>query len=163
MRKEKTGSKAGKVLLSVAGSLFLTFPFVQQAQVSQPSAGTNPASTERSQKKPAKPSKSKPGPAIISGTVFRDPGLSFPGVEVTLEPQPEGKASNKPGKKMRTISDSRGEFSFRVPGVPMRYTVSVQATGYQPEKSQVFINGEERQDVFYTLKPVPNPATNARE
>ena len=101
-----------------------------------------------------KPKKEKPKPAaaIISGSVFRDPGFAFANAEVTLEPAPEPKSSNKV-KKMKTTSDARGEFSFRVPAAPMRYTVSVQAAGFESEKREVVINGEERQDVFFTIKP----------
>jgi len=89
--------------------------------------------------------------ALISGSVFREPGFSLPGAEIELEPDPEGKASNKV-KKMKAVSDRRGEFNFRVPPVPMRYRVLVRAEGYVPETRQVTISGEERQDVFVTLK-----------
>lgn len=56
---------------------------------------------------------------------------------------------------MKTLTDRRGEFSFEVPATPARYTVSFKADGYQAEKKSVSIQGEERQDVFVTLKAVP--------
>jgi hypothetical protein len=89
--------------------------------------------------------------ALLAGTVFRDPGFSFPGVQVFLEPAPEGKPSVKV-KKMKAISDSRGEFAFRVPAVAMRYTLRFQAEGFQPETKEVTVSGPERQDIHVTLK-----------
>lgn len=89
--------------------------------------------------------------AIIAGTTFREPGFSLPGAEIELQPDPEGGASNKV-KKMKAVSDRRGEFTFRVPPVAMRYKVIIRANGYEPETRQVTIAGEERQDVFVTLK-----------
>lgn len=95
----------------------------------------------------------KPGPAVIAGTVFREPGFALAGAEIDLQPEPGPEASNKRKiKPMKVHSDSRGEFSFRVPAVAMRYTVRVRATGYLEEKKAVTIQGEERQDVFVTLK-----------
>ncbi len=160
MKKERTGSPE-RVAIRVAGFVTTILLIVFTAS----SAGAVAAQIEKpAEQKKGKSAKAKPGLAIISGTVFRDPGLSFPGVEVTLQPNPEGKTSNKPGKKMKTVSDSRGEFSFRIAALPMRYNVSAQASGYQTEKSVVVINGEERQDVFFTLKPAQIPAGNpARE
>ena len=90
--------------------------------------------------------------ALLTGTVFRDPGFAFPGVQVLLEPVSEGKTSVKV-KKMKATSDSRGEFSFRVPSAAMRYTLKFQAEGFQPETKEVVVSGPERQDLFITLKP----------
>ena len=90
--------------------------------------------------------------ATIAGTVFRDPGFALRGAEVILEPAPEGATSVKV-KKMRAVSDGRGEFAFYVPAAQMRYQLTVQAQGLQPEKRYVTIAGEERQDVYVTLKP----------
>lgn len=100
-------------------------------------------------KKPAR--NSKESHAIVSGTVFRDPGFSLPAAQIVLQPNPEQKTSVKM-KTMKTVSDARGEFSFRVPPVPMRYTLSFQAPAFQSETRTVIIYGEERQDLFVTLK-----------
>lgn len=96
---------------------------------------------------------SRPGPAVISGTVFREPGFALGGAEIELQPDPEPGASKKRKiKPMKAQSDGRGEFSFRVPAIPMRYTVRVRANGHIPETKSVSIQGEERQDVLVTLK-----------
>lgn len=102
--------------------------------------------------KPAKPARNaKDSVAVIAGSVFREPGFSLPGAQIALQPDPEQKTSIKV-RKMKAVSDARGEFSFRVPPVPMRYTLSFQASGFQSESRPVTISGEERQDVFVTLK-----------
>lgn len=95
--------------------------------------------------------------AVVAGTVFRDPGFAFPGVVILLEPAPEGKASFKV-KKMEAVSDSRGEFAFRVPAAAMRYNLTFQATGHHTEKRTVTISGEERQDIYVTLQAVKEGA-----
>lgn len=102
---------------------------------------------------PGKAQKRKPvvETALLAGTVFRDPGFAFPGVQVFLEPAPQGKPSVKV-KKMKAISDSRGEFAFRVPAVAMRYNVRFQAEGFQPETKEITVSGPERQDIYVTLK-----------
>jgi hypothetical protein len=101
----------------------------------------------------AKERKKKPS-ATIAGTVFRDPGFALRGAEVILEPAPEAPTSVKV-KKMRLVSDARGEFAFYVPAEPLRYQLTVKAAGLAPEQRYVTIAGEERQDVYVTLKPAP--------
>src|SRR5882724_951772 len=59
--------------------------------------------------------------ALIAGTVFRESGFALPGAEVTLTPE-AGEAPNAKNKKLKAISDARGEFAFRVPPLPWRYT-----------------------------------------
>lgn len=98
-----------------------------------------------------KPAKAASAYALISGTVFREPGFALPAVDITLEPAPAEKTSKM--KKMKAVSDRRGEFVFRVPAAPMRYSLSFRAKGLAEESRFVSIQGEERQDVFVTLKP----------
>ena len=91
--------------------------------------------------------------ALIAGTVFRPPGVAMPSVEVVLTPHAEGEA--KKGKKpkvQRQTSNYRGEFSFRVPAKPMRYTLSVRSSSYKPLTKTVQVAGEERQDVSLMLE-----------
>ncbi len=100
-----------------------------------------------------RPEKGKPGYATIAGTVFRDPGFAFAGASIVLQPDAEAGTSVKVKvKKMKAVSDSRGEFAFHVPAAPMRYKLSVSAQGYVSEERSVTISGEERQDVYFTLK-----------
>ncbi|MBY0504855.1 MAG: carboxypeptidase-like regulatory domain-containing protein [Bryobacteraceae bacterium] len=91
--------------------------------------------------------------ALIAGTVFRPNGTSLPGVEVAISavPAEEGKKAKKP-KVQRQTSNQRGEFSFRVPAKPMRYTLSVRTSGYKPLEKTVEVAGDERQDVSLMLE-----------
>ena len=96
--------------------------------------------------------KKKPAPAtaVVFGTVFREPGFALPGAEVTLAPE------NAPPKvkKLRAVSDVRGEFAFHVPAGEARYTVSVKANGFESQEKTAAVSGEVRVDVFFQLKPV---------
>ena len=92
--------------------------------------------------------------ALIAGSVFRPNGTSMPSVEVLLTPHAEEEA--KKGKKpkvQRQTSNYRGEFSFRVPAKPMRYTLSVRPSGFKPLTKTVEVAGDERQDVSLMLEP----------
>lgn len=90
--------------------------------------------------------------ALVTGTVFRETGMSFSGAEVTLAAAGESKEARK-FKKMRASTSPRGEFVFRLPAAPMQYTLSVRASGYQPQEKTVTISGEDRIDVFFKLEP----------
>lgn len=90
---------------------------------------------------------------IIAGTVFQESGLSLRGATVTVTPAP-GERSQVNRKDVKSaVSDSRGEFAVRVPGGSMRYTVRVEAEGWQPAEKTVVVQWEERVDVFFRLKP----------
>ena len=88
--------------------------------------------------------------ALIAGSVFRDSGFSLPGAELTLEAAPPAKF-----KRIKIVTDARGEFAVRVPAAPMRYTVSVKAGGYRPDRKEVSVQGEERVELFFRLEPEP--------
>jgi len=97
--------------------------------------------------------KATPAPtALIVGTVFRNTGLSLPGATITLEEEAAPGAKSK-AKKIRAVSDTRGEFAIRVPAAPMRYTFSVTADGFETSNKQVVIQGEERVDLSIQLSP----------
>ena len=83
--------------------------------------------------------------ALIAGTVFRASGHAFPGVEVTLQPEQ--------GKVQKTRSSPRGEFTFRVPPKPGRYTVSVKAAGHRSESKPVTVQADERVDLSFLMEP----------
>lgn len=95
----------------------------------------------------------KPEPAVIAGTVFRDPGFALPGAEVELLPLSPASGRKKP-KPALARADSRGEFSFQVPPVQAEYKVTARAKGFLPEERIVKLSGgPERLDVYVTLKP----------
>jgi hypothetical protein len=106
--------------------------------------GAAPASGKK--KKPAEPF------ALISGTVFRDTGMSLAGAEVTAQPRGSPRQAQA-GKKITVTTDARGEFAIRVPAAPLGYTVSVRAGGYKRQEKAVSVAGEERVDVFIRLEP----------
>jgi len=89
--------------------------------------------------------------ALVSGSVFHEPGLALPGADVTLIPNPAPDSLPVKIKKMQTVSDARGEFVFRVPAAAMHYTVKVAAKGYHGEEKPVVIQGEERSEVTFLL------------
>lgn len=90
--------------------------------------------------------------AVIAVTVFRDPGFAFPRVELTLTALtlPPGVKKLKP---MKTVSDVRGEYWFRVPAGAARYRIEASAPGFAAEQREVEIAASERIDVYLTLKP----------
>ena len=84
--------------------------------------------------------------AVLSGSVFQANGYALPRAEVMLAPE-----SDK-DKKMKTVSDARGEFVLRVPPGPMHYTLRVDAKGYQSQRKIVNIEGQERVEVTFQLE-----------
>jgi hypothetical protein len=93
--------------------------------------------------------KQKPGPdAVISGTVFRDPGFAQPGATVTLA------ASSKPSKTLqRQISSPRGEFTFRVPAGANSFVVTATLKGFQTAREEIEIQGQEQINATLLLVP----------
>ena len=91
--------------------------------------------------------------AIVGGTVFRESGFSLPGAEVTVVPDPQPGQTPVKLRNPKAASDGRGEFAFRVPTSPMRYTVKAQAKGFQPQQKSVDVEGEVRTEVTLTLPP----------
>jgi len=89
--------------------------------------------------------------ALISGTVFRDPGFALPNATVTLTPNSSPGSSPTKIKKQQSVTNSRGEFVFRVPPAGMRYTVRAAAKGYRGEEKSVDVEGETRIEVTLSL------------
>jgi len=96
--------------------------------------------------------------AIIAGTVFRPPGLAFPGASVRIEPD-QVQASGAKLKRSDAMTDSRGEFAIRVPAVPSKWTVHVQAKGFGEQSKNVLVEGEQRHELSFQLEPVSQKAT----
>jgi len=90
--------------------------------------------------------------ALVSGTVFRDPGFALPNAIVTLTPNPPAASSPAKIKKQQSVTNSRGEFVFRVPPAAMRYTVRAAAKGYREEEKSVDVQGETRIEVTLSLR-----------
>jgi hypothetical protein len=88
---------------------------------------------------------------IVAGTVFRESGLSLPGAEVEVSPDPDAGQTPLKLKPMKGVSDGRGEFAFRVPPVEMRYKIAVKAKKFQPDEKLVTVHGEERTEVTFQL------------
>jgi hypothetical protein len=95
--------------------------------------------------------KKEPEPtALIAGTVFRDPGFAFPGVQVRLEPAEK----HKKAKKQQVVTNTRGEFALRVPPVPLKYVLYVQHTGFAPQQKEIAVQGEDQMvDLVFRLEP----------
>jgi hypothetical protein len=91
--------------------------------------------------------------ALVSGTVFRESGYALPNAEVTLIPDAQPDGAPVKIKKMQALSDSRGEFVFRVPPAAMHYIVKVAAKGFQGQQKSVSVQAEERSEVTFQLEP----------
>ena len=92
----------------------------------------------------------KPAPAsTVAGTVFRDPGFALPEAKVVLMLR----AEPKPKKLQETVTNYRGEFSFRVPAKEATYLLRATLKGYRPEEKEAKISGEEHIDVNLVLEP----------
>jgi hypothetical protein len=88
---------------------------------------------------------------LVGVSVFHEPGLSLPEADVTLIPAPVAGELPVKVRKMQAVTDSRGEYVFRVPAATMTYTVKVAAKGFHGEEKSVTVHGEERTDVTFTL------------
>jgi hypothetical protein len=91
--------------------------------------------------------------AVVAGTVFRSTGFALEAAEVTVAPESPSEDQSKI-KKVKGLTDARGEFAVRVPPVPMRYVVHVKLNGYQDQEKTVSIEGEQRKEINFLLEPV---------
>lgn len=92
--------------------------------------------------------------AVVAGSVFRESGLSLPGAEVAISPDPQAGQTPVKIRDSKAVSDNRGEFAFRVPVTAMRYTVKAKLKGFEPQQKSVDIEGEQRTDVTLVLPAV---------
>ena len=86
--------------------------------------------------------------SMIAGTVFRDPGFALPDAKVLLM-----SAGEKTKKLQETVSNYRGEYSFRVPAHEGKYVVRAIRKGYRPDEKEAAIQAEERIEVNLVLVP----------
>lgn len=80
---------------------------------------------------------------VIAGTVFRETGFSFAGVELIVVWEVDGKKK----KEWKGRSDARGEFAFRVPAAEGKYSVRAKADGHAPVEKQVEVGIDERKEI----------------
>ncbi len=94
--------------------------------------------------------------ALVAGTVFRENGFSLAGATVTLIAKNTGTDTGKDAarrKTLKSLSDARGEFTFRVSPAPGTYLVKATMKGFQPAEKEATVGGEERVDVTLILTP----------
>lgn len=85
---------------------------------------------------------------VIAGSVFRETGFSFAGVELVVVWEVDGKKK----KVWKGRSDARGEFAFRVPAGVGRYTVRVKADGHAPEERTLELGLDERRELSIRMQ-----------
>ena len=134
--RKRTKTRSGKVIPAILLVGVLTSSAFASGKANKPDKRTN-----------------HPAPyALIAGTVYRPPGFAVPRAEVHISAETPSAESSKI-KPEKLITNNRGEFSLRVPPVPMRYRVRVQVNGYQAQEKSVSIEGEQRQDLSFLLDP----------
>jgi hypothetical protein len=109
----------------------------------------------------AKDRKAQAPYALVAGTVFQESGLSLPGARIEIVPAGELQGARK-FKKLEAVSDSRGEFAFRVPVEEMTYKLTVRAAGYIPQEKTTQAAGEVRVDVFFRLEAASKKGSEAK-
>lgn len=89
--------------------------------------------------------------ATLIGATFDPQGFLLPGVRVVLERIPIADEQIKP-LKLEQVSNSSGEFAFRLPGERARYRLTASARGFEPETQIVEVGGGERRRIAIQLK-----------
>lgn len=96
--------------------------------------------------------------SLLRGAVFNANGFSLPGVRVKLvrvANEEEAKDKKKIGSfKMDYITNSRGEFAFRLPPMRARYQVTAIVSGYKPQVKTVDVGEDEAVPLAFSLEPV---------
>lgn len=95
-----------------------------------------------------------PAYGVIAGTVFRDTGFALAAAEIELAPLASPPRTKI--KKQKEIANNRGEFVFRVPPGPMKYSVTASAKGFNRLQKEVTVHADERVDVTFVLEPSSN-------
>ena len=96
--------------------------------------------------------------SLIRGAVFDANGQSLAGVRIKLvRIRTEEDAKNKNGFESLSrdyVSNSRGEFAFRLPSVRARYRLTATLDGYKPDTKEVDVSESEAVPVAFSLEPV---------
>ncbi len=95
--------------------------------------------------------------SLIRGAVFDFEGLSLGGVRIKLVRVPT-EEEQKDKKKIQSISrdyitNSHGEFAFRLPSVRARYQLTASLAGYKPETKIVDVGESESVPLAFSLEP----------
>jgi hypothetical protein len=110
----------------------------------------------------AKDQKKQAPYAVIFVTVFQEEsGLSLPGARIEIVPAGELQGARK-FKRLEAVSDSRGEFAFRVPVEEMTYKLTARAAGYIPQEKTTQAAGEVRVDITFRLEAASKEASEAK-
>jgi 5-hydroxyisourate hydrolase-like protein (transthyretin family) len=89
--------------------------------------------------------------SLIRGAVFDTQGRSLAGARVRLERILT--ASEKP-LALERITNSRGEFAFRLPAEQARYRLTATLSGYKPDTKEIQLGESESAPVAFTLEPI---------
>jgi hypothetical protein len=96
--------------------------------------------------------------SLVRGAVFTANGFSLPGVRVKLvrvANEEEAKDKKKIDSfKMDYITNSRGEFAFRLPPVRARYQVTALVSGFKPQVKFVDVGEDEAVPLAFSLERV---------
>ncbi|MEW6128133.1 MAG: carboxypeptidase-like regulatory domain-containing protein [Acidobacteriota bacterium] len=96
--------------------------------------------------------------SLLRGSVFDEQGFSLQGVRLKLQRIRNDEEARENKKidsvKMEYISNSRGEFAFRLPPVRARYQVTAILSGYKPQTKTVDVGEDESVPLAFTLEPV---------
>jgi len=90
---------------------------------------------------------------VVAGTVFKEKGFAFPGVQLELNAAAEPSGKPNKFKKMKATTEARGEFAFHVPPGPGSYVLRASAPGWQTREKTASVTADERVDVFFRLEP----------
>lgn len=94
--------------------------------------------------------------SLIRGAVFNSNGASLAGVNLKLVRVPtpdEEKEHKRPGSfSLSYITNSHGEFAFRVPAARARYRVTATLLGYTPSTKVVDVNELESVPLAFSLE-----------
>jgi hypothetical protein len=96
--------------------------------------------------------------SLVRGAVFDANGFSLSGVRVKLvriANEEELKDKKKiDSLKMDYITNSRGEFAFRLPPVRARYQVTAILRGFKPQVKNVDVGEDEAVPLAFSLQPM---------
>lgn len=98
--------------------------------------------------------------SLVRGVVFDTQGLGLPGAKVKLQRVPT-EEEEKERKRIDSytrdyVTNSRGEFAFRLPPARARYRLTAMLRGYTSDSKIVEVGESEAVPVALTLEPVKN-------